>query len=289
MCVFFLGATRPAPVVTVDAPEITPIPITCIKRNRLIKMNTVNIIHFSTVVPFRWHRLCYFCFYCNSPLNTFDALKTHTEREHESTNMKSIGILIKKDDKVKIDVASINCKVCNSKCKDLDEIIDHLKDAHGKEFYDDLGYGVMPYKHHADTCQCAICDETFQSYIKLNQHMNKHFGEHVCEVCGKSFLSTRRLKIHTLSHGSGFPCNRCSETFDSYAKRKNHYAKTHDIPKVHKCSYCPETFHNYGARTLHHRYTHNIDTPIYNCPVCGKTFRLCSRMQYHLNSVHAKS
>lgn len=257
-----------------------------IQLNRLLKLNTVTILEHSTVIPFKYQGKSYYCFYCNSQINTFLNLKQHVESEHQKTPKKSV--FINKGATVKIDVASITCKLCNTKVETLDDLVSHLKTTHNKLFYEELGYGVMPYKHYPTNCQCAVCGETFDYYIKLNQHMNQHFGKHVCEICGKSFLNTIRLKTHSFSHEASYPCSYCSEIFRTYSKRKNHYAKAHNVSKDHKCLYCSETFPNYGARTLHLRYAHNVDTPIFDCPVCGKSFRLNSKMKYHLNSVHSK-
>lgn len=256
------------------------------ERNQIVKINVATILQHSTVIPFRWHKQFYMCFYCHLPIQTFNALKDHMNIEHKNPNITPVVALMKKDEKVKVDITSIACKLCDHKPNDLDALIYHLK-THNK-LNDGCEYGVIPFKL-TDKYQCAICNEQFKYFIKLNQHMNKHYGHYVCEVCGKSFLSGDRLRSHSLLHGARFPCNMCSETFDTTVKRSNHAAKVHDKAKCFKCYYCSESFPTNARRTTHLKLTHNIDMPVYDCPVCKRNFRNASRMQFHLKNVHMKA
>lgn len=193
---------------------------------------------------------------------------------------------MKKDEKVKVDIANIACRLCDHEPKDLDALIDHLT-THGKLEHDQE-YGVIPFKM-AEGYKCAICNEIFQYFTKLNQHMNKHYGHYVCEICGKSFLSGDRLRSHALLHVAKFPCSMCAETFDTTIKRTNHAAIMHNKAKSFKCYCCSESFATNVKRTDHLQTEHDIEMPVYDCPVCKRNFRNASRMRFHLKNVHARS
>lgn len=203
--------------------------------------------------------------------------------EHQNPNIKPVVALIKRDEKVKVEISSMACKLCESKPPDLNALIDHLK-THDL-LNNDSEFAVIPYKLTGEY-RCGICSESFQYFVNLNQHMNGHYGRHVCEVCGKLFLSTERLKSHRMLHNAKFPCNMCSEVFDTAVKRTNHGAEAHDKLKSFKCLYCPESFPTKAGKTAHLKTEHDVVMPSYDCPVCQKAFRNESRMQHHLKNVH---
>lgn len=252
-----------------------------------MKRNAILIIELSSVIPFKWHRQNYLCFFCHRTYKDTNELKHHTKLEHDKSNVRAAVSYLRRDEKVKIDVSVIACRICDTKFEELSNFIDHLKMVHNKTFTE-CSYGLIPYRLNNDTFQCAVCDQHFQYFIKLNQHMNEHFGDYVCELCGKSFLSQDRLRCHSLSHGSKFHCNECPEIFDSLTQKNNHESKIHNKNKTLKCFYCNETFSNYIKRKLHHHEAHNIEMPVFNCPVCDKTFQIMSKMKVHLKEVHIR-
>lgn len=217
-----------------------------------------------------------------------EEVRQHTVTEHMKPNIKSAVFLLRRDDKVKVDVTFIECKLCGHTITDLNALIDHSKAVHNRVFNEGAN-GLIPYRLLVENMyQCAICEETFQYFVKLNQHMNVHFGGYVCELCGKSFLSSERLRCHSLSHGSKFHCGLCSGAFDSLTQRNHHISTVHNKPKLLKCHYCPEAFPNYRQRKLHHNLVHGVKIPEYKCPVCAKGFQISSKMTVHLKEVHVR-
>lgn len=262
--------------------------MTATRRNKLMKKNAINILESSTVLPFKWHRQNYLCFYCHLNFKDTTLLKDHTRNEHQKCNIKAAVSYLRRDEKVKIDVSVIECRTCKENFDNLTSLINHLKDLHSIKFTEECGYGLIPYFLHNDVFHCAVCKEEFQYFMKLNQHMNVHFGNYICELCGKSFLSQDRLRCHSLTHGSGFRCNSCPETFDSLTRKNNHESEVHNIDKLLKCFFCTETFQNYSQRKRHHNLQHGVKIPEYNCPVCGKIFQILSKMRVHLKEVHIR-
>lgn len=253
-----------------------------------MKRNAISILESSTVIPFKWQRHSYLCFFCHLSFNDTGLLKGHTIAAHTKSNIKSAVSYLRRDEKVKIDVSSVECRLCNEKFDNLDLLIGHLKDKHSVHFNEEYGYGLIPYFLHNEDYNCAVCKEEFQYFSKLNQHMNEHYGNYICEACGKSFLSQDRLRCHSLTHGQKFRCNICPETFDSITQRNNHESKVHNKDKLLKCFYCEETFQNYVQRKKHHMVKHDVKAPEFPCPVCGKIFHIQSKMQVHLKEVHIR-
>ncbi|XP_041988831.1 zinc finger protein 14 homolog isoform X5 [Aricia agestis] len=275
-------------VKTRDIHKVTKCFMTTTHRNRLMKRNAVTIIESSTVFPFKWHRHDYLCFYCHKPFKELEVLREHSGKEHKKANVESAVSYLKRDEKVKIDISECVCKLCDKAADDLDSLVDHLRNTHNKNFEEACGYGVVPYKLSRNRYQCAVCSKTFQYFIKLNQHMNEHFGLYVCEHCGKSFLTQDRLRFHALSHGSNFKCASCSETFESLAQRTSHEMQQHNRRKLIKCLHCSETFKNYLLRKLHHNSVHNVKLTVISCPVCSKPFHVASKMWAHCKEVHVR-
>ncbi|VVD04902.1 unnamed protein product [Leptidea sinapis] len=262
--------------------------ISATQRNRLIKKNALNILESSTVLPFKWYRHSYLCFFCHKPFRDITELKDHTEKDHKKSSVKSAVMYLKRDEKIKIDVSDISCKHCLDKLNDLDELVAHSKVKHNAVYFEDYDTGVIPYKLDGNKFQCAICSDSFQYFITLNQHMNSHYGNFVCELCGKSFLSQERLRCHSLCHGSKFRCNFCSDTFESLSQRSKHEATIHSSDKSIKCFYCAEKFQNYALRKRHHIAIHHIEAPVIKCTVCAKTFNIDSKMRVHMKEVHLR-
>lgn len=258
------------------------------KRNRITKENAIIILENSTAVPFKWYRQNYLCFFCHRAFKDTDSLKLHTKGTHEQSNTRAAVSYLRRDEKAKIDITNLLCRTCDTKFDHLNSFLDHLKTEHKIFPNEEFGLGVIPYRLQSDNFQCAVCDEQFLYFIKLNQHMNRHYGSYICELCGKSFLSQDRLRCHALSHGSGFRCNECDEIFDSLTLKNQHETNVHKIDKTLKCFYCPEKFHNYIKRKEHHHEKHNIEISKYNCPVCGKVFQIMSKMKVHLKEVHVR-
>ncbi|XP_028156442.1 zinc finger protein 43-like [Ostrinia furnacalis] len=261
--------------------------MTSTRRNRLTKRNAAIVLENSTVLPFKWHRQNFLCFFCHKTFKDANLLKEHTE-EHKTSSIKSAVSFLRGDEKIKIDVTTLNCTLCDGTFSSLEDVIEHLTVTHKKSFHKECGFGLVPYKLVSDNLRCAICNEEFQYFIKLNHHMNEHFGSYVCETCGKSFLSQDRLRCHSLRHGSRHRCNFCSESFESQTQKTNHEAKIHNKVLTMKCSYCPETFASYYARKIHHKSAHNVAMQEYKCPVCGKIFPIMSRMKIHVKQVHIR-
>ncbi|CAH2079325.1 unnamed protein product, partial [Iphiclides podalirius] len=256
------------------------------RRHRLMKLNAATVLECSTATPFKWHRQNFLCFYCHRAFKDTASLKEHTKAEHPEPRIKSAVSYLRRDERVKIDVSSMTCSICDVSLDGLGALIAHLESAHRKSFAG-LDYGVVPYALRSDRFHCAVCDAEFQYFIKLNQHMNTHYGNYVCELCGKPFLSRERLRCHAAGHGPIHRCGCCAETFSSPAQRTSHERRAHGRRRV-KCLHCSETFASYGARKSHHSTAHGADLPTIHCPVCRKSFPIASKMRAHLKEVHLR-
>lgn len=256
------------------------------KIHRLKRKNAITILESSTIMPFKWQRQNFLCFFCHRTFQKTDALKDHTLK-HKTSSVKSAVSYMRGDESVKVDVTDIKCKLCNEPLQDLNSLIDHLQAKHDKRFAEDYGYGLIPYKLREEEYKCAICSKEFQYYMKLNQHMNVHYGNLVCETCGKAFMSQSRLRSHSLCHGAKFACKLCPKTFESLKKRNDHESGAHNRKKQIKCELCDETFETFASRRRHHISKHNHGITR-RCSSCNKQFLNLSQMQRHYRSVHEK-
>lgn len=226
-----------------------------------MKSNVVTILESTTALPFKWLRQEYLCYYCHKTFPNIDSVRAHTDDVHKDSKIKNAVSYLRSDQKTKVEISDLKCRLCNAELESIEDTVRHLKDAHQKSFEDKSDYGVVPYIFFKDEYICGTCNESFQYFVSLNQHMNKHFGFYVCDTCGKSFVSQDRLRCHRLGH-------------------------TQKLKKILTCPHCEETFKNGSSKKEHLALMHNKDIPSFDCTLCPKKFYINSKLERHVKSVH---
>lgn len=233
------------------------------------RANAALILEHSNVCPFRWARGMFKCAFCPLTFPEFKDLKNH-RRTHES----NIHAMQKQRlDNIKIEISNLNCTICNINIKDLDNLVDHLVNTHEIQFKSkDLG--VISYILNSDEYNCTHCDAKYESFNKLNTHMNEHYPNNICFHCGKAFSAITRLKAHLSIH-EGHKATRTKETPQSTAKHR------------YRCPICKETFVRYSERSKHLRQMHD-KTIEYPCHLCKSVFNGYNLRTKHIRQVHMK-
>lgn len=251
------------------------------------QQNALTIFEFSHVYPFIHAISKYKCIVCYKLYLEPNLLKLHIDNEHTIADLKEKLTLQVKDKNLKVDITSLQCKICSATLTNFNELKVHLKN-HGKDI--DVGFkdNIIPFKLNEKQFDCQICTATYSKLRSLVRHMNSnHFNNFSCEYCGSQFGSLRLLKNHLQSHeGGSFPCPKCDKVFKSAIYRSNHIRVTHLKHLLRTCPYCPERFNSNYSRTKHIRIAHKPNSQLFKCETCGKGFDLKYHLRLHIRSVH---
>lgn len=254
----------------------------------MMRRNAMMLLEFSTAWAFRWFHGVFHCSYCDSKFTDIDPLREHVFLYHSNEPpTKKVFAKIKENNMLKIDIDRLSCRLCKCYIKSIDALKDHLQSYHGKTLNSGYSDGVLPFKLGNDGFQCQKCLALFDSFSKVNQHMNTHYQNHVCDECGKAFVSKSRFRKHVQSHETGrFPCGECDKVLRTRVERMCHKLKVHKKGMRYSCPRCAQSFTCYYARAKHLVEEHGQQKIDYDCPTCGKTFETGSKRAAHFRLTH---
>ncbi|XP_045782004.1 zinc finger protein 668-like isoform X1 [Maniola jurtina] len=274
-----LAAMLPKPVLT---PK---------DKRKIMRNNVLQVLLKSTIMPFRWLKSSYRCFYCYEIFQECSDLKNH-QHVHTGDEVKMQAMNNYWDPVVYVDISNLSCKLCPEDITDLYELIDHLIAQHGVVYNKDVGICMVAFKLDSFTVYCLACGASFYTFGPLLHHTNKdHKGTSaiLCDVCGQHFKDANLLRLHvkTVHENSGLLCPECGERFETRSKLKTHQKNQHDIDKKYKCLVCSQTFQSHYKRSRHMATEHKNRQEI-KCLHCPKTFVFRSMMMTHLRDTHLK-
>ncbi|XP_013184297.1 zinc finger protein 841-like isoform X2 [Amyelois transitella] len=275
---------------TVHKP-VTEVPTTAKEKRKIMRQNVIQVLTKSTVMPFRWLKSSYRCFYCYNIFQEPSDLKNH-QLTHIGDDIKEQAMNNYWESVVYVDVSNLSCKLCPEKIMDLHSLVDHLVVAHNVVFNKDVGLCMVAFKLDNVSVNCLVCGATFYSFGPLLCHTNKdHKGTSVilCDVCGQHFKGENLLRLHikTVHENTGVLCTECGEKFDTRSKLKTHQKNQHEAAKKYKCLVCIQTFDSHYKRSAHMVAEHQNRKAI-KCLHCPKTFVFRSMMMTHLRDAHLK-
>lgn len=255
-----------------------------------LRNNILSVLKNSTVMPFRWLKSSYRCFYCYDIFQEVSELKNH-QRKHQGDEIIVQTVNNYWETTVYVDVSSISCKHCSDGLTDIYDLIDHLVSKHGISYNKEHNC-LLAFRLDNTSVSCVSCGAKFYTFGPLLLHTNKeHKGPSpiLCDVCGQHCKDANVLKLHfkTVHENSGLLCTECGEKFESRSKLKTHQKNQHDIDKKFKCLVCPEMFQSHYKRSRHMAAEHKNRQEI-KCLHCPKTFVFRSMMMAHVRDTHLK-
>lgn len=276
---------------TITAQSTSKPTLTAKDKRNIMRNNVVQVLTKSTVMPFRWLKSSYRCFYCYDIFQEASELKNH-QQTHTGDAIKIQAMKNYWEPVVYIDISDLSCNLCPDKITDLYELVDHLILIHGIEYNKDVGICMVAFKLDNFNVSCLACGASFYTFGPLLHHTNKdHKGTSaiLCDVCGQHFKDANLLRLHvkTVHENALYLCTECGEKFDSKSKLKTHQKNNHDMEKKYKCPNCSEVFQSHYKRSRHMAAEHKNKQEI-KCPHCPKTFVFRSMMMTHLRDSHLK-
>lgn len=224
----------------------------------------------------------YKCYECDKSFYHRNALRAHT-RYHQDRQYA--------------------CKVCRSKFYFRYKLIEHLNEAHAKEF-EEFGEDLVligsfinqdikddPVIHEVKVeYDCTMCSQSFDNESALNLHKMSHpdGSRHVCRVCGRSYLEAGTLKRHNIMHTGKKThlCTVCGKAF--YYKNVLKAHMIYHSEKKHACRSCDKKFYTGHYLAEHVRLAHSDNKYNFICEVCGKLCSSRSRLILHRSSHSTK-
>lgn len=255
-----------------------------------LRQSIADFLNMSTVMPFKFYKQRFRCFYCTKDFTDFEPLRVHTA-EHSYCDPQSKRMKIIKGNyiNIKLDITSMSCKICCEVASDINTMIKHLVSNHKVKFDDHLTNALQPFKLIKDNMSCSLCPNVSYRYIsKLLEHMNEFHSNDkiICSYCGMTFGKDPNYRSHLKRHHNpkGSKCADCDLQFDNVPKLANHRARVHG-EKLYKCPKCFETFATQYKKLKHLIDAHGTGIP---CSYCGKLFTRNSFMKDHIRRSHLK-
>ncbi|XP_061725526.1 zinc finger protein 425-like isoform X8 [Cydia pomonella] len=250
------------------------------------KKNATAILECWSVSPFRWKRNQFKCAYCEASFTDCALLRLHIRTCSPQHSVKDIYSKFKEMSLINIDVTQAACRLCSLPYSDVKQMREHVIE-HGYDYEINQPDGVLPFFLNKESWSCVICQETFNNFLKLYEHMNIHYQHYICPTCGKGYMTAPRLRKHSEVHISGtFPCNECPKVFRMRAARDYHKAHAHAKAPRYECPHCNMRFDGYYDRMNHLNATHSEKEVSYRCPHCELTFKTSGKRAIHVRSVH---
>uniref|UniRef100_A0A2H1W352 SFRICE_017333 n=1 Tax=Spodoptera frugiperda TaxID=7108 RepID=A0A2H1W352_SPOFR len=234
----------------------------------------------------------YVCSFCTQEYETPAELKTHTTSSHKEASSTFMENKLLYNYMVKLDITNLKCDICQTDIDSLEQIMYHLQTAHDKFFHLGLKSYVLPFRFDNDTTEsllsCVICNNSYNNFKVLLEHMNCHFRNYICEVCDNGFVNRKTLVCHSYRHKTGvFTCSFCQKVFNTSVKLKQHEKAVHVyMNKRNKCGYCGEKFTDYVKKNLHEVQMHGAKPLVLKCQACDKTFDNQRALTFHTKTYH---
>ncbi|XP_063632097.1 zinc finger protein draculin-like isoform X2 [Cydia splendana] len=231
------------------------------------------------------------CFFCPRQLPDPAELKKHTLELHDDFKRDPTLPALRHDTyTVKIDVTNLKCTVCFESYARLTDLLHHLRVYHDQPVHTDFEKCLLPFVFDSDrvTLTCAICDTEYTAFLKLQEHMNKHFKNYICDICNAGFVIKASLRSHKRAHQNGdFQCDQCPQIYNTIVRLRYHIRYAHQgQDKRHKCAYCGEKFAGLIMKNNHEVKEHGVAPKLAKCKACNKTFRNNQSLRVHYKVHH---
>lgn len=226
------------------------------------------------------------CVYCCEGFEDPALFRHHMNEEHPTFTLR-IAFIHCSEGYVKADCTDIRCRLCASRCENLEDTAKHLFFEHNIPLNLSVEVGMQPFKLVKDRLHCAICNTKSLCMRQLSRHTQSHFLKFTCESCGKSYATMTSLKAHVrFSHISDERiCRKCKATFSNLDALRKHTAESKRC-WAYLCTVCGERFMTWTLKQAHLVETHGTERKNYVCPECSELFFSRHKFRVHFKIKH---
>ena len=132
--------------------------------------------------------------------------------------------------------------------------------------------------------ECHMCGMLFATNSDRKKHIySVHIERYVCKHCNRRFHGPSNLYLHLRIHGEKkFMCNVCNRYFVQTRHLKEHMKRHSDVYE-HSCGVCGAQFKWRQSLNTHYNFLHNKEfIRKYICEVCGHAFPTNQRLTVHM-------
>ena len=141
----------------------------------------------------------------------------------------------------------INCKMCSTRCVDMNLLTQHI------------------VKCHPKTLLCKLCDHKFVKIRDKSLHMSSSHNFQ-CDYCSSSFVRLADCWAHKKRcQPTRIKCTFCAQYFPHLKSFSKHKTKRHPVP--YECTLCLEKFAFQEGISQHMSSVHE-----FNCEKCKSWF-----------------
>lgn len=214
-------------------------------------------------------------------------------------------------EKLMLDMDLLHCSACSLHHTSLEELYDHMREAHAVRFGHIYCCGEKrthkaKILEHLEchltegTLKCLPCNAEFTDKAALKEHsLVVHINSPLpfkCTTCEKSFPVKARLvkhsMIHLPKHERPVKCEHCESRFVNRNQLRRHVERIHDVRERHVCDQCGKGFSSYSSLWDHMNAQHKNrgwsankkpTRDVANCPICHKKV---VNMAGHMVKIH---
>lgn len=250
--------------------------------------NTELILQYTTAIPYRLTGLNINCVCCFDSFTDPVEYRKHFQQDHTDFKIKNVLDKNNTNSLPKVDCTDLCCRICSRKFDMLDEIAEHLEDAHDIAIDVNAGFALLPNKYDGLKVLCALCNFGLSGLRQLSYHMSTHYRTYICETCGKVYITKAGLLTHfeNIHKKKVFRCARCKKTLESLQQLKEHRQNSKEC-WPYRCRICRERFIRWSFMRDHLVEAHKQPERLYRCTECLKTFRSNVGQYHHFKLMHS--
>ena len=167
------------------------------------------------------------------------------------------------------------CIPCRNKNETFEEVLDHQKDVHGRDF------------------ACNICSKRFLRSSHLQRHLKEHQEVYECNICSFRTIDEKNLEEHTKAlhlDQKDIQCPHCDFKTAWQRSLYDHLKTQHQrssLPKL-TCPQCDFVTHSKSSLRTHQK-VHRVVKDNIECEHCGTKFTRKESYDKHMRIAHGNS
>ncbi|CAK1587546.1 unnamed protein product [Parnassius mnemosyne] len=284
----------------------------------IARRNAEIVVKFATAYPFRLPEDALVCVYCCESYDDPSQYRKHMDTEHQTFKLR-MAFIHCSEGYIKVDCTDLRCRICSQKFETIDDVANHLKDAHQADI--DLNYEietvlvsrtlkerrnaevvlqystVYPFRLRGKYLLCVYCCEEYAEPAVYRQHMDEM---HKTFSLSTAFAHCGKGKEYLKVDCTNLRCRLCAEPFNTIEEIATHINNFHPNDKLDTefeiglqpyridkdkwlCFLCDMKFPTI-TKLCRHTTSHYQK---FTCECCGRSYMTNEALKYHIRCSHS--